>query len=366
MNTNRFLTLLVLAVFAFTFLPSSIGYGQDTSTAGDPPEVMNEPSAVITPVMSYQGRLVESGTPVNGNRSMTFRLYNAAPSGGTLVWQEGPKTITVSNGLFYTALGDLTPFDTNTMNQMDQNLWLEVVVEGVTLPRQRLMGAPYAFSLAAGADIEGNMPAGQSVLKAQNTGGGWGVYGDSANSYGVYGLSDTSHGIYARSTGVGLNGSALLAEAGSSNGIAIWAHSNSADTTLVSSNDGAGPLFKGFGGNGGEHEFIILNDGTVQQNLSASGLVKAGVSATCSNSLSSIARSFNNVGGTITISNGATVGTCVIDFGFQVNDRFFVSQNQGASARNVACGATTPNTLTCFRFDDTGTGINGNIMVLVY
>jgi len=57
------------------------------------------------------------------------------------------------------------------------------------------------------------------------------------------------------------------------------------------------------------------NTGNVSQALAADGLVKAAVYAYCSNSGSSIGRSFNHVGGTITISSGAAVGRCTIDLG---------------------------------------------------
>ena len=365
MKAKRYWFVVILALAALILLPAQIGRSQ-TDVVAPAPEAANEAAALITPVMSYQGRLVEFGAPVTGARAMIFKLYTAAPTGGTLVWQEGPKTISVTNGLFYTTLGDATPFDTTVMNSMDQNLWLEVTVEGVPLPRVRLMGSPYAFSLAPGADVEGAMAAGQSVLKAQNTGAGWGFLGQSASSYGVYGNSDTGHGVYASSSGVGLDGSALLAQAETEDGIAAWALSKSNDTTLVASNDGAGPLFKGFGGDGGEHEIVILNDGTVQQDRSASGLVKAGVYASCSNSGSTVKRSFNNVGGTITIANGASVGTCTIDFGFQVDDLFFSSQSWGAGARFVTCYPSAPTSLNCYRFDADGSGISGDIMVIIY
>ena len=131
----------------------------------------------ITPVMSYQGRLMESGSPASGTKSMTFRLYTA-PSGGTRVWEEGPKSVTVTNGLFNVVLGDVTSLDAS---QFNQELWLEVVVGTTTLPRQKLMGAPYAFSLAPGARVTGSKPS-ASLLEFNNTGAGAGLQVRSAGS----------------------------------------------------------------------------------------------------------------------------------------------------------------------------------------
>ena len=153
---------------------------------------------------------------------------------------------------------------------------------------------------------KGPWRAGQSVLKAQNTGAGWGFLGQSASSYGVYGSSVPVTGSMPAAPGLAWTDPLCWHKPRPKIGIAAWALSKSNDTTLVASNDGAGPLFKGFGGDGGEHEIVILNDGTVQQDRSASGLVKAGVYASCSTSGSTVKRSFNNVGGTITIANGAT------------------------------------------------------------
>lgn len=369
MNNKFSLFCLGIALLVLFMLPYQTGLTQAEQPIDVSTEQSNEVAAVITPVMGYQGRLVEGGVPVTGNRSMTFSLYTAAPTGGSKVWGEGPEVITVNNGLFYTVLGDTIPFDTATINSMDQNLWLEVQVDSSTLPRQPLLGSPYAFSLAAGADIEGSLGTGQSVLNATNIGGGLGLLGQATSGYGVFGRSDGSHGVYAESGGAGLVGSALMAQSFNSGGIALWALSTSTDTTLVSSNNGAGPLFKGFGGNGGEHEFIILNDGTVQQDRAASGLAKAGVKVNCSNAGSYIIIAFNNVGGTISIANGATQGTCEIDFGFEVDDRIIMAMGTGASsALGVTClpVAGSPNDIKCMRWGADGLGLNGQIYVTIY
>lgn len=215
----------------------------------------------ISPAMSYQGRLVENGSPADGTRSMTFRLWTAS-TGGTNVWEEGPKSVTVSNGLFDVTLGDTIAMP---VNSFDQELWLEIEVEGTTLPRQKLRGAPYAYSLVPGADVSGNVGAGWSVLYVYNAGEGHALLARSTDGEGVHGDSTTDHGVYAESNGGGLNGAALKAEnKNTTNGIAIWAKNNSGDTTLALSNDGAGNLIKGFGGDGGEDEFRISNNGTFE------------------------------------------------------------------------------------------------------
>ena len=197
-------------------------------------------SAAITPLIPYQGKLMESGTAVTGTRSMGFALYTTQSSGSP-VWSEGPKSIQVVNGLFRTDLGDEQPL---LVDVFDQEIWLEVLVSGTALPRQRLMGAHYALSMPAGSQVEGSKSSGSSLLTVRNTG--------------------TGQGFKVKSAGTGSSGAAIWAEnqmAG--NGIALWAQSQSSDTNLVIENLGSGSLIKGFGGDGGNEEFRVDNDGSI-------------------------------------------------------------------------------------------------------
>jgi hypothetical protein len=371
MKLKQMILGTIVIVLALLLIPAWIGSAEESGLDGvypGPPsaEAPNPGGAAITPVVSYQGRLLEGSAPVSGNRDMTFRLYTA-PSAGTLVWQEGPKTIAVSSGLFYTALGDVTPFTAEVLNNLDQNLWLEVTVEDVTLPRQRLMGSPYAFSLAPGADVEGSLASGQSVLKVENSGDGFALYGVGSNGFGVYGSSSASHGVYAYAASDGLDGAALKAQAGSGSGIAAWIYAQSSDTSLVASNDGTGALYKGYGKDGGAAEFTVLNNGTVQQAPTASGLIKAGVNAMCDQAGSTVNHSFNNAGGVTTIANGATPGTCTIDFGFQMDERYFIAQAADPSLRTVTCYVVASGTaISCTRWDPAGNPAGGDIMIVVY
>ncbi len=368
MNQKHILTIIALTALILILFPAEAGYSQEQPTL-DIPDTANDAMAVITPLMGYQGRLAEGGAPVTGDRVMTFSLWTAAPSGGTKIWEEGPKLIAVTNGLFYTALGEYIPFNATVLSNMDQNLWLEVVVGGITLPRQRLMGAPYALSLAPGTNIEGNPGADQSVLKAQSTGNSYGLQGLSDTSYGVVAVSNDSHGLVASSFfGVGLDGAALHARAGATNGVAVWALSDSTDTTLVASNDGSGPLIKGFGGDGGDHEFVVRNDGTVQQARNASGLAKAATLVWCNSVDSYIFKSFNNVAGTITITNGSAAGRCVIDFGFKVDDRFIIATSDSVLARGASCIplAGFPDKIDCLSWSASGSGVGSAIYVVVF
>jgi len=63
--------------------------------------------AAVPGTITYQGRLTNSsGTNVpDGNYLIRFVIYNAA-SGGTVLWDNDYRTVTVTGGLFTYNLGD--------------------------------------------------------------------------------------------------------------------------------------------------------------------------------------------------------------------------------------------------------------------
>ena len=136
--------------------------------------------------MSHQGRLLDdAGAPVaDGNYSFRYRIYHAA-TGGSPVYTE-TKTVAVSDGLFDTTLGAT---DVITPDIFAQPSWIEIAVNGETLtPRQKLLGAPYAFSLAAGAVVQGSVPITRTFYGVENTGAAMTIWNDNASATGGNGL----------------------------------------------------------------------------------------------------------------------------------------------------------------------------------
>ena len=79
---------------------------------------------------------------MNGERSMTFRIYSQE-SGGTPKWSE-TQTVQVTNGVFTTLLGSVNSIPANVFS--DEDAWLEVEVAGQILAgRQRLVSVAYTF-----------------------------------------------------------------------------------------------------------------------------------------------------------------------------------------------------------------------------
>ena len=140
----------------------------------------------LDPEMSHQGRLLDNtGAPVlDGNYNFRYRIYHAA-TGSTPVYTE-TKTIAVSDGLFDTTLGTTGVI---TPDIFAQPSWIEIAVNGETLtPRQKLLGAPYAFSLAAGAVVQGSVPITRTFSGVANTGAAMTVWNDNASATGGSGL----------------------------------------------------------------------------------------------------------------------------------------------------------------------------------
>jgi hypothetical protein len=96
--------------------------------------------------MTYQGRLLDNGTPFTGTIDMTFSLWTQQ-SEGSEVTSQAISNVEVTNGLFQVQLffGE---------RAYEDSLWIEVVADGVTLtPRQPITAVPLALqALNGGGD----------------------------------------------------------------------------------------------------------------------------------------------------------------------------------------------------------------------
>ncbi len=124
--------------------------------------------------LGYQGRLLNAdGTPAQGTVQLRFDLF-AATTGGASLWSE-TQTIVLSDGLYSTFLGEVTPLPDTVFDGSER--YLELTVGGAALsPRQRVASVPYALVardprlLASCADGE--------VLKWSAANGRWGCASD--------------------------------------------------------------------------------------------------------------------------------------------------------------------------------------------
>lgn len=104
-------------------------------------------AATVTNLISFQGKLTNpDGTNVVTNTyTIVFSLYPVA-SGGAAVWSES-KSVTVTDGLFHTNLGDATalPGSVN-FNSSSLYLGIKVGADAEMTPRVRLTASPQAIN----------------------------------------------------------------------------------------------------------------------------------------------------------------------------------------------------------------------------
>ncbi len=242
----------------------------------DLPAEPNAPEGLLSNILPFQGRLLNSaGVGITGSRDITLSLYEVS-SGGTAVCTDTDAT-TVTSGLFYFQMDfcDLTDIT-------GQQLYLGVKVGADTemIDRQAIYAVPYARSLKPGATIE------QTVT-----------------SY---------HALELISNGDGKPGTALMVTNTGAAGIGAWINADGTDTALVVGNGGTGPIFKGFGSNGGDDEFRITNSGAILSKADSFFFISG--SALVKNVSTDTTRWDIQIGGAARVWGGTTTGSKIVYF----------------------------------------------------
>ncbi len=161
--------------------------------------------AQINPTLSIQGILKRAnGAAVeDGAYNMVFKLYTTE-TGGTALWTETQSGVEVSNGIYSTVLGVVTPLTL----PFDQLYYLGVSVGSTELtPRILLTSAPYALALigqsnkfpSSGIVVADSIRVNGGVLAR---GGAPGLNGVSKNGYAFSGNSgDKDSGVFSTGDG---------------------------------------------------------------------------------------------------------------------------------------------------------------------
>ena len=148
---------------------------------------------------TFQGFLEQSGSPLNGNANLAFKLYDAQ-SGGT---QQGATVSAVS----YPVLDGVFAIDLNFAGVAfaEANRWLQVEVNGTPMgPRIEILPTPVAGSARAlqGRGVSATAPSSGQVLKWN--GSAWAPAADAGGS------------SYTAGSGLLLNGTEFSASFGGS------------------------------------------------------------------------------------------------------------------------------------------------------
>ncbi len=127
--------------------------------------LLSVPAFATTPhLIRYQGQAVDSqGVPLEGPRTLTFRLYDAE-TGGNKVWEETQRDVPLTGGYFSVLLGQVTSLA--SVDWAAKPLWLAVKVgESAELtPRQRITSVPTAIVAERLADESKMVPSGAIIL----------------------------------------------------------------------------------------------------------------------------------------------------------------------------------------------------------
>lgn len=104
--------------------------------------------AAVPTSMTVQGKLTDaSGNPLPaGPKNFTFKIFDAAVGGGQF-WPdaggENQVITTATDGTWVGLVGAVIPILSDAF--ADTSRWLEITVDGTTLPRVRLVTGPYAY-----------------------------------------------------------------------------------------------------------------------------------------------------------------------------------------------------------------------------
>jgi hypothetical protein len=131
-----------VAVVALLWTFYNVGTARALAASQAPAQLAAQP---VAPSIRYQGRLTDSsGLPVDGGvYTMTFSIYDVS-SGGIALWTQ-TSTVTVTNGLFDVALGDVSnPIDSAVFPGGPRWLGVQVDPDPEMTPRQPFDSIPYA------------------------------------------------------------------------------------------------------------------------------------------------------------------------------------------------------------------------------
>lgn len=137
------LNLLLLAALAG---PAAAAFTpQATAVPGSAPQGIN-----------YQGRLEDNNVPVNGVKTMVFRVFDAA-TGGSALWTSPSQPVSVNIGLF----NAVVPVPITALVGGGSR-YLEVQIDGTVMsPRELMNSVPYALIAKS---VEGTIDASTSAF----------------------------------------------------------------------------------------------------------------------------------------------------------------------------------------------------------
>jgi hypothetical protein len=163
--------------------------------------------AAVPGTVAFAGRLSNEDGPVDGEVSLTFRLYDAE-MGGNERWSESHEA-TADQGLVTIELGSDEPLDDAIFD--GSALYLEVSVDGEILtPRSPVGSVPYAIRAAVAERVGPYTPAELQLRVGGTCASGSAMVGVNADGSVACEVDDDT--IYAEGDGISIAGNTVSAD----------------------------------------------------------------------------------------------------------------------------------------------------------
>ncbi len=112
--------------------------------------------ATATPTtLTSQGRLIDTaGSPINGDRTLTFSLYTDEAGSSAALWSEN-NAASVADGYYAVVLGDDSPFPTTVLNATSLYLGISVDNAADFRPRESITASLFAIRANTAVNVDG-------------------------------------------------------------------------------------------------------------------------------------------------------------------------------------------------------------------
>ncbi len=324
---------------------------------------------------SYQGELIDGGSPANGDYNFTVKLYTSE-TGGTAITDEVYNDVSVENGLFNLEIdfGDMV-YEDSDQYYLEFDVSLTGGSSTTLTPRSKLLAVPYAVQ--SQFTDEGTSPWNEDGITLTSPGRvGVGEPTPSAQLHvtnnqsqisllKVDDVSDTRMVIQATGkTGVGTNSPSdrlhIRSEVGED---ALRVQVDSATKLRVLSNGGTSLGSNNL--NPPENGLFVAGD--VIQSEDSNGMLKYMLRASCSGS-PTIVREYNgtNVAGSASITGNT--GQCTIIFPFNVTTSFISATpiQVNSTNRTINCANLLNGVICELTVASTGADVDGTFDLLVF